>query len=117
MNCKNAEKNISFFLNQTLSGDDLRHFLHHVEKCPDCREELGTAYLLEVALERIEEGESFNLDSEISAKISSARKALDAHWVFSNTFRSIEVLAGIVLCLSAVRSFLLFIEPAILNLF
>ena len=115
MNCKDAEQNISSFLNRTLSGDELREFLRHIEGCPDCMEELGTAYLMDVALDRIEEGESFNLNSELKLRIRSANRALQGHWIFSNVFRSIEVLAGIMLCLGVVRSFIIYIEPILLN--
>lgn len=115
MNCKASEQSISLFLDRSLSGDDLRNFLLHIESCPDCREELGTAYLLEIALDRIEEGESLNLDKELDLKIKAAKSALNQHWCFSNIFRTIEVLAGMMLCLGVVRSFILYITPYLPN--
>lgn len=113
MDCKQAEQNISGFLNHSLLGDELRPFLHHVKNCPTCKEELGTSYLLEVALQRIEEGETVKLDDELNNRLAQAEEAMNYHWIMSNVFRSIEVVAGIVLSFGAVRTLIIYILPFI----
>lgn len=111
MDCRACEQLISKFLDRTLEGDSLRNFIIHVKKCANCEEELGTSYLLDVALPRIENGESVNLKNELIARLDAAEKVNSLHWILSNTFRSIEVVAGITLSLSAVRVFVMYVIP------
>lgn len=113
MDCSTTESYIKSFLNKTLSGEELRQFLLHVNKCENCREELETAYLVEVALPRIEEGGTLNLDIELNIRLSAARRAFDIHWVLSNVLRALEVVAGISLSFATVRVFLIYIMPCI----
>ena len=108
MDCNTCENHIQAFLDRTLSGEDLRQFLLHVKKCSNCHEELETAYLVEVAIPRIEAGSAINLDKELSERLAAAERARLIHWVLSNMMRSVEVAAGIVLSYSAVRAFILF---------
>jgi len=102
---------MSDFLDRSLDGDDLRQFIIHIKKCPVCEEELGTEYLLKEALPRIENGETVKLKNELDLRLYAAEKANSTQWVLSNFFRSIEVVAGIALALSAVRAFVIYIVP------
>ena len=111
MDCRACEQLISKFLDRTLEGDELRNFIMHVSGCAKCEEELGKAYLLEVALPRIENGETVNLKNELMLRLEAAKKVNSLHWVCSNIFRSLEVAAGITLALSAVRVFVIFVIP------
>lgn len=113
MDCKHSEKLIADFLNYSLSGDDLKCFINHIEKCPDCMEELGTSYLLNEALSRIEEGESVKLDEELKSKIEAAKVSYGINLFFGNAFRSLEVIAGIVLSFLIVNSFVEYVLPII----
>lgn len=113
MDCRIAEQNMQKFLNKTLEGEDLRLFLRHVCNCPACEEELGTSYLIDVALERIENGETVNLKKELDFQLDVAKRFNSLQWVLSNLFRSVEVVAGIALALSAVRVFVMYVIPYI----
>ena len=113
MDCKTSEKYIPGFLSRTLSYDELRLFIDHIENCPNCMEELGINYLIDEAIPRIELGESVNLNTEIRQRIAHAQRANSLHYVCSNIFRSIEVVAGIGLVLSAARAVMLFVLPYI----
>lgn len=113
MDCRTSEKMIPDFLEKKLWGEDLRQFILHVRNCPICGEELGTTYLLDVALPRIENGETVKLDDEIESYIYNSENMNKALWAFSNIFRSIEVVAGIAIALSMARIFVLYIVPYI----
>ncbi len=113
MDCKTSEKYMPGFLDKTLSYDELRLFINHIKVCPNCMEELGTSYLLDVALKRIEDGQTVNLNSELDQRIIYAEKANVLHYFFSNIFRSIEVIAGIFLALSAARVLVTYVVPYI----
>lgn len=109
MDCHNAEQLIPQFLEKKLVDEDLRMFLRHVRNCPACFEELETSYLLAIALDRIESGESVDLTTELKALLKATEQAQWLHWVFSNVFRSVEVIAGMALAFSAVRAFIIYV--------
>lgn len=111
MDCRTAEKLMDKFLDRSLEGEDLRLFIKHVNSCPVCEEELGTSYLLNVALPRIEDGQSVNLKDELTNRLDTSNRFNELHWAASNVFRSIEVAAGIALSLSVVRVFVMYVIP------
>ncbi len=87
-------------------GDELSSFLLHVKSCKDCREEIETNYLIQEALKRLEEGESFNLHSEFQEKLS-AYERLDYIHNMANLFRRvILIIAGFLTSICLVSMFL-----------
>ena len=76
MNCKDAEKMISPFLEDDLDNRDLTAFLEHMETCPECREELTIQFLVLVGMKRLEDGNTFNLKKELDNMLRDSRKKL-----------------------------------------
>ncbi len=76
MTCKDIEKLIPQFLDDDLDNRDLADFLHHVDTCSECREELTIQFLVRVGMKRLEDGNTFNLNKELSVLLSDARKRL-----------------------------------------
>ena len=76
MTCKDVEKLIPEFLDDDLDNRDLADFLHHVDTCSECREELTIQFLVRVGMKRLEDGNTFNLSRELSVLLSDARKRL-----------------------------------------
>ena len=76
MTCKDAEKLISPFLEDDLDNRELAEFLSHVEKCPECKEELTIQFLVLVGMKRLEDGNTFNLRIELDNMLKSAKKKL-----------------------------------------
>ena len=95
--CRSVELYMNDFLEGTLIGDELWDFLNHVLNCNSCYEELETRFLLREALLRLEEGETLDLRRELRDKIKSARMALKLHRLGDIIYRTIEIVAGIVI--------------------
>ena len=74
MDCKAAEKLIPDFIRGRMETRTAKHFLAHVKKCASCKEELSIQFLVTVGLERLEDGEAFNLNKELSSRIAVAEK-------------------------------------------
>lgn len=91
MNCKEAEKKIPSFLQDDLDGSKLEEFVEHVENCPECKEELSIQFLVTEGLERLEEGNNFNLQEELLMKLEGAEHRINVH----------RMLWYILLCLEA----------------
>ena len=51
-----------------------KEFLKHVGECASCKEELSIQFLVKVGMERLEEGEAFNLNKELQARLATAWK-------------------------------------------
>ncbi|MBD5450340.1 MAG: zf-HC2 domain-containing protein [Lachnospiraceae bacterium] len=91
MNCKETEKEIPSFLQDDLDGTKLEEFVEHVESCPECKEELSIQFLVTEGLERLEEGNNFNLQEELLMKLDGAEHRINVH----------RMLWYILLCLEA----------------
>lgn len=76
MNCKDAEKMISPFLEDDLDNRDLAEFLKHMDRCSECKEELTIQFLVLVGMKRLEDGNTFNLKEELDNMLRDARKKL-----------------------------------------
>lgn len=76
MKCKDAVKLIPQFLEDDLDNRDLAEFLGHVDRCPDCKEELTIQFLVQEGMQRLEVGDTFNLSTELRHLLSDARRRL-----------------------------------------
>ncbi len=76
MTCKDAEKLIPSFLDDDLDNQELSEFLNHVNSCPECKEELTIQFLVLVGMKRLEDGNNFNLKSELDNMLRDAKKRL-----------------------------------------
>ena len=71
MDCKEIEKLIPGFVKNECTRDEEILLLEHIRKCPTCKEELTIQFLLEEGLNRLEAGESFDLNKELEKRLSS----------------------------------------------
>lgn len=91
MNCKEAEKKITLFLDDDLDGRDLAEFVEHIEGCPDCKEELSIQFLVSEGMEQLEQGNNFNLQEALHVKLGDA----------DDKVRLNQILRDILFCLEA----------------
>ncbi len=92
MTCKNADKIIALFLDDDLDNQQLADFLNHIDHCPECREELTIQFLVKVGMQRLEDGNTFNLKEELNAMLRDARKRLNARRYLVYTSRGLQLL-------------------------
>ena len=55
MECKEIQQKYIPFIDDKLSRRELDAFLHHMEECPDCREEYGVYYTMIMGMRYLEE--------------------------------------------------------------
>ena len=65
MDCKEVERNIPRFLRKECSAKEEIALLEHIIHCPECKEELSIQLLLTEGINRLENGESFDLNKEL----------------------------------------------------
>jgi hypothetical protein len=64
MNCKQCEKLIDDYINNSLDESFMDEFISHIEKCDSCRDELVVNYSLLTALKQLDTGEEMSSDYE-----------------------------------------------------
>ena len=104
MNCKEVEKNIPRFLRKECSAKEEIALLEHIIHCPECKEELSIQLLLTEGINRLENGESFDLNKELdkllkeqanAKKKNKPRMDAEKHRILWDIITGI-VIAGIV---------------------
>ena len=82
MDCKEANRKISDFLDHNLNSRELKSFIEHVSHCEDCKEELSIQFLVQEGMARLEDGSTFDLQSELDRLLEDGeRKMLFYRWL------------------------------------
>ena len=100
MDCKSIEKIIPKFIKGECTPKEEELFLEHIKMCPECKEELTIQFLLEEGLNRLEDGESFDLNAELEKRINMGedRKKKKQGWMHSDFAKVIwDILGGAII--------------------
>lgn len=75
MECTKASSMIPQYIDHSLSDYELQKFLEHIDHCPECYDELEIAYMMTVAMERLdqEDNASYDLSASMQESLSQAR--------------------------------------------
>ena len=76
LNCKQTEKPITQFIENDMDHATKWNFLEHVDKCPSCKEELSIQFLVTTGMQRLENGDTFDLNRELRSKMNTERHHL-----------------------------------------
>ncbi|HAG68866.1 MAG TPA: hypothetical protein DCL38_02705 [Lachnospiraceae bacterium] len=108
MDCQEANGNISRFIDDGLTGDELSAFLLHIDTCRECYEELETNYLIKESLSRleVEEGASFNIHEELHKKLKVCEQLVGLHNIALLSRRVILLIAALCVGICIVSMYL-----------
>lgn len=93
MDCKEFEKLIPDYLVKKLDYPTLKRFYQHMEECRDCREELDIQFLVSEGIHRLEEGNAFDLQTELELRLEETRKSMRIHSIFLHLGIAMEIVA------------------------
>ena len=101
IDCKQMEKLIPQFLDDDLDNQDLSVFLDHIDNCPECKEELTIQFLVRVGMQRLEDGNTFNLARELERELADAKRKMHRRktLVLISYVLEISVAALFALCI------------------
>lgn len=102
MNCKEAEKKISLFLDDDLDGRDLAEFVEHIEDCPDCKEELSIQFLVSEGMEQLEQGNNFNLQEALLLKLGDADDRVRINRILRNILLCLEIAVAAMIIIAVI---------------
>lgn len=86
LQCMHAAKMIPAFISKELSYRELERFMEHMEECDNCREELSIQFLVEVGLNSLEAGNTFDLQEELDTALEEAEKRVKLYRFFRQSF-------------------------------
>ena len=104
MSCKEFEKLISGFIARKLDYLTLKRLSEHMEQCGSCKEELVIQFLVREGIQRLEDGNAFDLQAELDQRLEETRQRIRFHGIFLRIGTVMEIvavglLAGIVVWL------------------
>lgn len=97
MDCREFERVIPDFIARTMDYPALKSFLAHIRQCKDCKEELIIQFLVREGIQRLEDGNAFDLQAELEQSLEEARKRVKLHDVFMAAGFVTEVIAVLLL--------------------
>ena len=102
--CRDAIHSIPHFMDHTLTKTELREFMHHIENCPECKEELSIQYLVKQGLEELDDNGPIDLQADLERTLSEAKDSIRKHIRFRNAAIIAELLAMVALIVVLVLS-------------
>ncbi len=82
LNCNQMTKMIPEFINKKMPYKDLAPFMEHIRHCDSCKEELSIQFLVNVGLLSLEDGDTFDLQTELDRALEEAcRRVRVCHFV------------------------------------
>lgn len=92
MDCKEFLKLIPDFLNRDLEYRTLKHFFKHALHCSECFEELNIQFLITEGMNRLEEGDAFDLNKELNKRLVEAKGKIRRNDNFLKVGMAFDVL-------------------------
>ncbi len=95
LDCKDYEKLIPDFLADKLDSVTAEKFIAHIEQCQECMEEVSIQFLITEGMNRLEQGNTFELSKELGILIEEYKD-----WIYWTKCRKVVQLstAAIGLC-------------------
>ena len=68
MTCREAERLVMPYINGSITDEELKEFLKHIETCEDCREELEIYFTVDVGIRQLDqETGTYNIKGALDA--------------------------------------------------
>ncbi len=97
MDCREFERLIPDFMKQKLDFLTLERFHGHMEECANCKEELVIQFLVSEGMQRLEEGDAFDLQKELDQRLSETRRKVKFHYAFLRVGLGLEILSALAI--------------------
>lgn len=102
MNCMEARRMVTPFINKELSDKETEQFLKHIEHCSDCMDELDIYFTVYRALDTLDSGshQEYNFRKMMQEEIRAAKRRVLVRKVSRGLRGAVIVLAEILLLFS-----------------
>ncbi len=98
MDCKETQRSIGSFLKDEMDFNTACKFVEHVHCCNECMEELTIEYLLLEGMNRLENADDIDVESELEEKLNQIlKKKKSREQLKAGLFLVVAVLACMLL--------------------
>ena len=98
MTCREAERLVMPYINGSITDEELKEFLKHIETCEDCREELEIHYMVDVGLKKLDEADgTYDIVGDLKRKVAESYRSLRHISMFQITTYAVSTLTGMAL--------------------
>ncbi len=101
LDCKDYEKLIPDFLADKLDSVTAEKFIAHIEQCQECMEEVSIQFLITEGMNRLEQGNTFELSKELGNLIEENKD-----WIYWMKCRKIVQFSTVVIGLCTIAAVL-----------
>lgn len=104
MTCLEAQGLITPFIRNEIKYNDLEEFLHHMNTCADCREELEVYYTILTAMKQLDEDKNLseNFREELSLKLKETENKIARKRIF-RTRKKFMMIFVVIMCSTAIN--------------
>ena len=96
MDCQETQRLVMPYIQDELTPEELEAFLEHVEKCPDCQEELEICFTVALGLRQLDEGSgSYNIKGEMEASLEESRRQVRLRRLLKISCYAVNTLWGL----------------------
>lgn len=75
MTCREAEHLVMPYINGSITDEELKGFLEHIEHCENCREELEIYFTVDVGIRQLDEGTgTYNIKGALETALELSRQ-------------------------------------------
>ena len=75
MTCREAERLVMPYINGSITDEELKEFLKHIETCEDCREELEIYFTVDVGIRQLDqETGTYNIKGALETALELSRQ-------------------------------------------
>ncbi len=117
MNCRQAQRLITSYVKNKLTGKELEEFLLHVEACPDCYDELEIYYSIYHALNQMEDaaGGEYDFRKALNQQLLRSERSVRSRKFSRVVYLVMVFLAEVVLVMSLAAKLGITIEYSLDN--
>lgn len=106
MTCQEAQRMVTPYINDELTGDELEAFLDHVDGCKNCQEELEIYFMVDVGLKQLDKGSgTFDIAGALERKIEDSYGKVSRMWLVRTLKYAVNTLASMALIVTVLLQF------------
>lgn len=106
MTCQEAERLVTPYIRDELSGDELEAFLNHIDECPNCREELEIYFMVDVGLRQLDNGSgTYDIAGDLERKIEDSYLKVSHMWMFRIFRYAVNTLGAMAMAVMVLLQF------------
>ena len=93
MTCREAERLVMPYINGSITDEELKAFVEHIDHCPDCREELEIYFTVDVGIRQLDdESGTYNIKGALETALDVSRQRIHTLNLLQNAIYAVNTL-------------------------